>query len=83
MDLLILLTYDLIFRINNIVLPYLVMTEPFSGYTTMHGWSILVFCLFACVIVELKGKGNSIQSRSVWRMVVLHVVQTNSGIYLG
>ena len=29
MDLLILLTYDLIFMINNIVLPYLVMTEPF------------------------------------------------------
>ena len=54
MDLLILLTYDLIFMINNIVLPYLVMTEPFSGYTTIHGWSILVFCLFACVIVELK-----------------------------
>ena len=48
MDLLILLTYDLIFMINDIVLPYLVMTEPFSGYTTMHGRSILVFCLFAC-----------------------------------
>ena len=30
------------------------MTEPFSGYTTMYGWSILVFCLFACVIDELK-----------------------------
>ena len=54
MDLLILLTYDLIFMINDIVLPYLVMTEPFSGYTTMHGRSILVFCLFACVIVGLK-----------------------------
>ena len=48
MDLLILLTYDLIFMINNIVLPYLVMTEPFF-WIYYNAWMVNFGVLFICL----------------------------------
>ena len=52
------------------------MTEPFSGYTTMYGWSILVFCLFACVIVEQKVRETlyKVGLFGGW-LLCMHVVQ--------